>query len=242
MRQMKLTGILNRMAAVAGAVLLIGCSKQSSQETPPPSASAPATQSAPAPSPAASAAAPAVSAPVPVVGAPAPAAGSSNTASTTPSTEGVVIPPSAEAQDAATQNAEAAQQIGDMELAYHSATDFSTRIDAMYKISDLNSADAVSALGRLFAFEKDPELKTEILDALSDVEAQDAGKVAILAAAAGNDQAKDVRQSAIDGLTNIDPQRALPVLQGMVNDADSDISDAAKDAVEQVKANMTASP
>jgi HEAT repeat protein len=227
MRQMKVNGILNWMAVVAGALLLVGCSKPPSQGT------SPVTPAAAQPTPAP---APVVSAPVPAVSAPAPAVGA---AAATPSTEGVVIPPSALAQD--TQNAEAAQQIADMELAYHSSTDFSTRIDAMYRISDLNSADAVSALGRLFDFEKDPELKTEILDALSDVEGQDAGKVAILAAAAGTDQAKDVRQSAIDGLTNIDPQRALPILQGMVTDSDSDISDAAKDAVEQVKANMTAS-
>ncbi len=138
--------------------------------------------------------------------------------------------------------AEAAQQIVDMEAAYHGSTDFSTRIDAMYRISDVNSPEAVAALGRLFTFEKDPELKTEILDALSDIEGQDSGKVAILAAAAGTDQAKDVRQAAIDGLTNIDPQHALPILQGMVSDSDSDISDAAKDAVEQVKANMAGTP
>lgn len=241
MRQMKMNAVLKWMAAAAGAVMLIGCSKSATQETPPPPAAPATAQPGPAPSPAAAAPAPALTQ---AVAAAAPAGGGSNTAAAAaPTTDGVAIPPSAMPQeDAATQNAEAQQQIADMEGAYHSSTDFSTRIDAMYRISDVNSAEAVSALGRLFAFEKDPELKTEILDALSDVEGQDSGKVAILAAAAGTDQAKDVRQSAIDGLTNIDPQRALPILQGMVSDSDSDISDAAKDAVEQVKASMTASP
>jgi len=236
MRQMIRKAVLTGMAALAGAALVIGCSKPATQETTPAAAAPAPAQSAPAAAPAAA------PAPAPAVAAAAPAPGGTNAAPMAASTEGVAIPPPAAPQEAATQNAEAAQEIADMEGAYHSSTDFSTRIDAMYRISDVNSADAVSALGRLFAFEKDPEMKTELLDALSDIEGQDAGKAAILAEAAGTDQAKDVRQSAIDGLTSIDPQRALPILQGMVNDSDSDISDAAKDALEQVKASIAPTP
>ena len=83
--------------------------------------------------------------------------------------------------------------------------------------------------------------KTEILDAPSDVDGQDDQKVVILSAAVSPDQAKDVRQSAIDALTNIEAHKSLPILQALVNDSDSDISDSAKDAIEQVKANMESS-
>jgi hypothetical protein len=151
------------------------------------------------------------------------------------------MPTAAEAQETAAQNAEAAKQIAQYENVYRSSTDFSSRIDAIYRISDAGTAGAITALGRLFTFETDPELKTEILDALSDVDGQDSQKVVILSAAVSPDQAKDVRQSAIDALSNIDAQKSLPILQNLANDSDSDISESASNAIEQVKANIETS-
>jgi HEAT repeat protein len=45
----------------------------------------------------------------------------------------------------------------------------------------------------------------------------------------------DVRQSAIDGLIDLDDQRVIPVLNGLLNDPDEDIRESAKDALEMLQ-------
>ena len=122
-----------------------------------------------------------------------------------------------------------------LEAAYAANPDFSKRVEVIYKISDLGTPEAITSLGRLFQGEKDPDLKTEILDSLSDVDGLDDRKVAILTTAAGADQPKDVRQSAIDGLGELEPKYALPILQSLVSDPDEEIQDAAKDQIEQLQ-------
>jgi HEAT repeat protein len=95
------------------------------------------------------------------------------------------------------------------------------------------------ALGGLFQTEKDNDLKTEILDSLFDIDGQEDRKAALLAVGAGSDQAKDVRQSAIDGLSNLDPKVAIPILQSLAGDPDPDIRELAKDTIDQLQTQNT---
>jgi HEAT repeat protein len=132
--------------------------------------------------------------------------------------------------------AEAAKIIAAVEKGYSELPDFSAKVGAIYKIAETGGAPAVEALGRLFQAEKDAELRVEIVDSLFDIDGQDNLKVALLSAAAAADQQQDVRESAIDALTDIDPKQALPILQALTSDPNEDIRDAAKDAVELVKA------
>lgn len=131
---------------------------------------------------------------------------------------------------------EAAREIAALESAYVANPDFGNRVETIYKIADHDSPESITALGRIFQQEKDPDLKTEVLDSLFDIDGQDDRKVAILTAAAGADQPKDVRESAIDALGDIEPKFAVPILQSLTNDSDEEIRDAAKDQIEQLQA------
>jgi predicted small lipoprotein YifL len=127
-----------------------------------------------------------------------------------------------------------------LETEYINKPDFSERVRIIYKLSDSGTPEALASLGRIFHMEKDPDLKVEVLDSLFDIDGQDQSKAALLAQGAGPDQDRDVRESAIDGLTDIDPRIALPILQAMVNDPDPEIRELVRDAIEQVQAEMEA--
>jgi hypothetical protein len=135
-------------------------------------------------------------------------------------------------------SADATKAATDLESSYVSNPDFSVRVQVIYKLSDLATPEAISALGRVFQTEKDPDLRTEVLDSLYDIDGLDDKKAVVLAAGAAADQPKEVRESAIDGLGDIDAKQALPILQALLNDPDPEIREAAKDAIEQLQATM----
>jgi hypothetical protein len=191
--------------ALLAVALLAACSKQEEPQAP---AEMPATKRVePAP------AAPASVAPAPVK--PAPSA------------------PSAFRAPPATGNP--AQDVAALETGYISSPDFNARVETIYKLTDLGTAQAISSLGRLFHMEKDPDLRTEMLDALFDIDGQDENKAALLAAGAGPDQPKEVRLSAIDALEDVDAKLALPILRSLASDPDPEISDTAKSAIEMLQ-------
>jgi hypothetical protein len=128
-----------------------------------------------------------------------------------------------------------AQVAATLENAYISNPDFSARVEQIYKLTDAGTPEAIASLGRLFHMEKDNDLKVEILDSLFDIDGQDERKAALFSAGAGADQPKEVRQSSIDGLEDIDSKYALPILQALLGDPDEEIRDAAKDAIEMLQ-------
>jgi hypothetical protein len=143
-------------------------------------------------------------------------------------------------QPTATSTGNPAQEAATLESAYIATTEFSARVDNIYKLTDAGTPEAIASLGRLFHMEKDPELRTEILDSLFDIDGQDERKAALFAAGASANQPKEVRQSAIDGLEDIDAKYALPILQSLTSDPDEDIRDAAKDAIESLQTTQAA--
>jgi len=135
---------------------------------------------------------------------------------------------------------ETLQEIANLELEYMTNTEFSARAEVIYRISDVGTPGAIPALGRVFSMESDPELKTEVLSLLADIDNQDDQKLAILYAAVGADQPKEVREAAIDAVTDLEsPQRGLLILQSLANDPDPEIREDVKDAIEQVQAVMS---
>lgn len=220
--------ILKLLVATVTTAALIGCSKPASEE---------ASQSPSTPEVARSTAAPARARTQSVVAA--------RTQPIRPGgqTAGGIPLPSPVEQEAATpqDNASTVQQIVEFEGTYRTNADFSARVELIYKISDVGTPEALLSLGRIFFGETDPELKTEVLNLLADIDGQTDNKLAILTAAITADQPKDVREAAIDALTDIEPpERALPVLQSLLNDPDAEIREDAKDAVEQLQAIIAA--
>jgi HEAT repeat protein len=205
----KIHAILKLSAMTAGVAMMVAaCSK--SEENPPPEPPVTPARSEPS-KPAPSAAKP----------------------SETSAPKSTAVAPTAPAPAS-----DAAQVAATLENAYISNPDFNSRVEQIYKLTDAGTPEAIASLGRLFHMEKDNDLKVEILDSLFDIDGQDERKAALLSAGAGADQPKEVRESAIDGLEDIEPKYALPILQALLGDPDEDIRDAAKDAIETLQSQQ----
>jgi hypothetical protein len=122
-----------------------------------------------------------------------------------------------------------------MEKEYVATTNRDTRLDIMMDIAEWPGADGVRALARLFEVETDPDLKVDLLDSLLGIEGQVEEKLKMLTLGTQKGLPTDVRQSAIDGLIDLDDQRVIPVLNGLLNDPDEEIREGAKDALEMLQ-------
>ena len=167
--------------------------------------------------------------------APAPKTEAKKPAQMPPPTSPTVTPPTTAFKSLPKVTDEGEENVPALENAYISTPDFTARVEAIYRLADVGSPEAISSLGRLFQMEKDPDLKTEILDSLFDIDGHDQLKAALLAAGAGTDQPKEVRQSAVDGLEDIKPEIAIPILRALTSDQDEEIRESAKDAIEMLQ-------
>lgn len=123
-----------------------------------------------------------------------------------------------------------------LEKNYLATTNHDDRLDAMMDIADQSSADAVKTLTRLFEAETDPDLKVDLIDSLLGIDGFKEEKLMMLTLASRQGLPKEVRQSAIDGLIDLDDQRTVPILNGLLNDPSEEIREAAQDALEMISA------
>jgi HEAT repeat protein len=130
-----------------------------------------------------------------------------------------------------------------LENEYQNTPDFQKRVTLIYELSSNDdAADVINALAHLFLNEKDEELKTELVNSLSDVDGQNDKKLAILSTAMRADQPKEVRLEAIDGMGDVQDKRGIQILQGYLNDPDEEIKEAAQDTIEQLQNMPETSP
>jgi len=122
-----------------------------------------------------------------------------------------------------------------LEKDYLATTNRDTRLDIMMDIAENSTAETVKALTRLFEGETDPDLKVDLLDSLLGIEGFHDEKLIMLTMGARQGLPHEVRQSAIDGLIDLDDQRVIPVLNGLLNDPDEEIREGAKDALEMIQ-------
>lgn len=122
-----------------------------------------------------------------------------------------------------------------LEKDYLATTNRDTRLDIMMDIAENPSAETVKALTRLFEAETDLDLKVDLLDSLLGIEEFKDEKLIMLTMGARQGLPNEVRQSAIDGLIDLDDQRAIPVLNGLLNDPDEEIREGARDALEMIQ-------
>ena len=149
------------------------------------------------------------------------------------------VPTEAAATNSAEVDDEAAAQVKKLESDYQNTQDFQKRVVILYDLSSTESPDTIDAIARLFLNEKDPELKVELVNSLTDIDGQKDKKLAILSSAVRGDQPKDVRLEAIDGMADVEDKRAIQLLQAFANDPDEEIRDAVKDTVEQLQTVTT---
>jgi hypothetical protein len=129
-----------------------------------------------------------------------------------------------------------------LEKDYSATTNRDQRLDIMMDIAETPGAEAVKALTRLFEVETDLDLKVDLLDSLLGIEGFKDEKLIMLTLGARQGLPSEVRQSAIDGLIDLDDQRVIPVLNGLLNDPDAEIREAAKDAIEMLQSQPAVPP
>jgi len=122
-----------------------------------------------------------------------------------------------------------------LEKDYTATTNRDQRLDIMMDIAETPGAEAVKVLTRLFEAESDLDLKVDLLDSLLGIEGFKDEKLIMLTLGARQALPSEVRQSAIDGLIDLDDQRVIPILNGLLNDPDAEIREAAKDAIEMLQ-------
>ena len=122
-----------------------------------------------------------------------------------------------------------------LEKDYLANTNREDRLDLMMDITDWPGPETVKVLTRLFQAETDPELRVDLLDSLLSIEGSVDEKLSLLALATAKGQPTDVRQSAIDGLIDLEDPRAIAILNGLLNDPDEEIREGAKDAIEMLQ-------
>ena len=122
-----------------------------------------------------------------------------------------------------------------LEKNYLATTNQDERLDILMDIADTPSADAIKALSRLFNAEMDPELKIDLLDSLLAIDGFKEEKLDMLKLGVRPGLPIEVRQSAIDGLIDLDDPRVIAVFNGLLNDAEEDVREAAKDALEMLQ-------
>ena len=122
-----------------------------------------------------------------------------------------------------------------LEKDYLATTNREDRLDLMMDITDWPGPETVKVLTRLFQAETDPELKVDLLDSLLGVDGSVDEKIAMLTLGTAKGLPTEVRQSAIDGLIDLDDKRVIPILNGLLNDPDEEIREGAKDALEMLQ-------
>jgi HEAT repeat protein len=125
--------------------------------------------------------------------------------------------------------------LSQIEDQYRAATSLKEKIKTIRLLVNVRDEGTAVALGRMFHAEKDPELREEILETLIDIKGSEADKLSVLASAVASSQPAEIREVAIDIMIDLGSRNAIPVLQNLVNDPDTKIRDAAKDAIRQIQ-------
>lgn len=124
---------------------------------------------------------------------------------------------------------------GVLEKNYRATTNENTKTEIIYKLGEIGSREAVEVLGRLFPSEKDADLRTEMISILAVVDEANNEKLAVYKMGVKPDQPIDVRKEAIEGLGDLEDARAIPILQELTKDSQTEISNAAREALELVQ-------
>jgi hypothetical protein len=123
----------------------------------------------------------------------------------------------------------------ELERDYASTTNRDTRLDIMMDVAEAANADSIKVLTRLFELEKDNDLKVDLLDSLLGIDGFKDEKLIMLTLGVRQGLPNDVRQSAIDGLIDLEDNRSISLLNGLLNDPDPEIRQSAQDAIEIIQ-------
>lgn len=113
---------------------------------------------------------------------------------------------------------------------YAAAGSFDDRFDVVLKIAEARSGDSVRLLEELFRQEKDKDLRVELINGLMGLASCKEERLTFLKLGLAREQPAEVREAAIDGLVDLEDQRALDLVRGLSNDPDPAIAKLARDS------------
>ncbi|MGB8166099.1 MAG: hypothetical protein WCF18_01315 [Chthoniobacteraceae bacterium] len=122
-----------------------------------------------------------------------------------------------------------------LQAAYLAAKEFPDKVEVIYDLGNLDTADAIYTLMRLFEAEGDPDLKQEMIDATERMEEQLPAKLAFLAIALQPSQPAEIRDTAVGLLLTIEDRRAIAIWQLLLKDADPERREMAQERIEDLQ-------
>lgn len=152
--------------------------------------------------------------------------------SATSSSSGAPSPESAPAKPAIKQTANPKVSVSALEQKYLAAASPDEKTDLVYDLTDQNTRESLQALARLFQKETDASVKEDMVDSIAFVDGLQREKFEFLKLAIAADQPENVRETAIDEMSDLDDPRALAALKELLKDPSPKIQQAARDAVE----------
>jgi hypothetical protein len=116
--------------------------------------------------------------------------------------------------------------------AYRAKPSASDRLELIAQLHFAAPAQAVSVVGQLLAFEKDVDLRVQLLDTLDVFEGETPAKLELLAGlVAERGLVEDVREAALDALQNIQDGRAISVWEKLLVDPDEETRTLAREMI-----------
>jgi HEAT repeat protein len=113
-----------------------------------------------------------------------------------------------------------------------STSDVNQRKNIVHALGQLDSAEAIDIIYRLFQVERAEEMKLDMLETVEQMEVEDARKIPIMAAGIQPDQPQEVRETAIDVLADFTEPVATQLLQNLMNDPNPEIRETAQEALQ----------
>jgi hypothetical protein len=121
---------------------------------------------------------------------------------------------------------------------YRATADVDKRGELVEALWSLDTPAAVNTLRQLFLTEPEVDVKVDILAGLADSKKAETreGRFGLVVTALAPGQPKDIRELAAQMLVDFDDPRAVGLLQQYTQDADPDMREAAKEALETRRA------
>ena len=123
---------------------------------------------------------------------------------------------------------------GEIAAEYRSAAEPERRAELVQELWEIGTPEAVETLRQLFFTEREPGVKVDIISGLASASRPELRDVrhALAVAALTPGQPAEVRFLAAHLLTESDDPRAISMLQGFAQDADPQVREAAREALE----------